>query len=229
MSYIGKTPTPAPLTSSDITDGIISTDKLADTSVTNAKINADIISAETELATAPADTDELLISDAGVLKRIDASLIGGGGIEEADTWRITANFSTQTGYITANWERNDTYGYSQLGTGISESSGVFSFPSTGHYLILFNGYFDDTYTSAVVGVQLELTQDNSSYNVVEANYGHTTSNSQHVNCQIMYHADITNVSTHKVRFRVNANDSVRFSGSTTDNNTSVKFIKLADT
>ena len=229
MSYIGKTPTPAPLTSSDITDGIISTSKLADTSVTNAKINADIISAETELATSPADTDELLISDAGVLKRIDASLIGGGGITEADSWRITANFTTQTGYMTANWERNDTYGYSQLGTGMSESSGVFSFPSTGHYLILFNGYMDDTYTTSYAGIQLELTQNNSSYDVVEANYGHTTSNSQHVNCQIMYHADITNVSTHKVRFRVNAGDSVRFSGSSTDNNTSAKFIKLADT
>jgi hypothetical protein len=30
LSYIGKTPTPAPLTSSDITDGIISLPKLTD-------------------------------------------------------------------------------------------------------------------------------------------------------------------------------------------------------
>ncbi len=30
MAYIGKTPTPAPLTSSDVTDGIISTAKIAD-------------------------------------------------------------------------------------------------------------------------------------------------------------------------------------------------------
>ena len=67
MPFIGKTPTAVPLTSSDIADGIISTDKLADTSVTNAKLNADLISAETELSSAPADTDELLISDAGVL------------------------------------------------------------------------------------------------------------------------------------------------------------------
>ena len=80
MAFIGKQPTPVPLTASDITDGIISTDKLADTSVTNAKLNADLISAETELATAPADTDEFLISDAGVLKRLDASLVGGGKI-----------------------------------------------------------------------------------------------------------------------------------------------------
>ena len=49
MPFIGKTPTAVPLTSSDIADGIISTDKLADTSVTNAKLNADLISAETEL------------------------------------------------------------------------------------------------------------------------------------------------------------------------------------
>ena len=201
----------------------------SDDTVTAAKLNNDIISGQTALTSEPDDTDEFLVSDAGTIKRIDYSLIKGGGVTEADSWRITANFTTQTGYMTANWERNDTYGYGKLGTGMSESSGVFSFPSTGHYLILFNGYMDDTYTSSYAGIQLELTQDNSSYDVVEANYGHTTSNSQHVNCQIMYHADITNVSTHKVRFRVNAADSVRFSGSSTDNNTSVKFIKLADT
>ena len=104
MAYIGRTPTSSALTSSDITDGIISTDKLADTSVTNAKINADIISAETELATAPADTDELLISDAGVLKRIDASLIGGGGITMAESWRVTADFTGDASPIWKYWK-----------------------------------------------------------------------------------------------------------------------------
>ena len=75
MAYIGKVPTAAPLTSSDITDGIISTAKMADTAITNAKLNADIISADTALGAAPADTDELLVSDAGVLKRMDYSYI----------------------------------------------------------------------------------------------------------------------------------------------------------
>ena len=63
--FIGRKPTDAPLTSSDVTDGII----------TNAKLAQDIISGDTALATAPADTDEFLVSDAGVLKRIDYSLI----------------------------------------------------------------------------------------------------------------------------------------------------------
>ena len=79
MAYIGKVPANAPLTSSDIADGIISTADLANTAVTGAKVNTDVISAQTALATAPADTDEFLVSDAGTIKRIDYSLIKGGG------------------------------------------------------------------------------------------------------------------------------------------------------
>ena len=70
MAYIGKTPTPAPLTSSDIAADIINSTHIGDTA----------ISGFDALATAPADADEFLISDAGVLKRLDASLVGGGKI-----------------------------------------------------------------------------------------------------------------------------------------------------
>jgi hypothetical protein len=47
----------------------------SDGTVTNAKLAQDIISGETALTSAPAATDELLLSDAGTLKRIDYSLI----------------------------------------------------------------------------------------------------------------------------------------------------------
>ena len=40
MSYIGKTPTSVPLTSSDIEDGIITTTKIADANVTNPKLTS---------------------------------------------------------------------------------------------------------------------------------------------------------------------------------------------
>jgi len=94
--YIGKKPTAAPLTSSDITDGIVS----------NAKLAQDIISAETELATAPADTDEFLISDAGTLKRLDASLIGGGGYEKLVETNITSSTASVSldGYFSSTYD-----------------------------------------------------------------------------------------------------------------------------
>jgi len=46
MSYIGRTPTPAALTASDIADGIVSTAKIAADAVTNAKIADDVIGTE---------------------------------------------------------------------------------------------------------------------------------------------------------------------------------------
>jgi len=51
----------------------------SDDTVTAAKLNNDIISGQTALTSAPADTDEFLVSDAGTIKRIDFSLIKGGG------------------------------------------------------------------------------------------------------------------------------------------------------
>jgi hypothetical protein len=67
------------LDTAKITTGTFATAKLADDAVTAAKINNDIISGSTELSSEPADTDEFLVSDAGTLKRIDYSLIKGGG------------------------------------------------------------------------------------------------------------------------------------------------------
>jgi len=51
-------------------------------SVGSSEIAAEMITGQTELASEPADTDEFLISDAGTLKRIDYSLIKGGGMWE---------------------------------------------------------------------------------------------------------------------------------------------------
>ena len=47
----------------------------SDNTVSASKLTNDIISGQTELATSPATTDEILISDAGTLKRIDYNLI----------------------------------------------------------------------------------------------------------------------------------------------------------
>ena len=62
-------------------------------SVGSSQVSADLITGQTALASEPADTDEFLVSDAGTLKRIDYSLIKGGGITVADQFRLSANVS----------------------------------------------------------------------------------------------------------------------------------------
>jgi hypothetical protein len=73
------------LTSADVIDfilvlgDVLDIGTVSDGTITAAKLADTAISGKTALAVAPADTDEFLVSDAGVLKRLDYSLIKGGG------------------------------------------------------------------------------------------------------------------------------------------------------
>jgi hypothetical protein len=64
------------VTTAKIAADAITEAKIADDAVESEHLNDNVISGQTELAVAPASTDELLISDAGTLKRIDVSLVG---------------------------------------------------------------------------------------------------------------------------------------------------------
>jgi hypothetical protein len=80
--YLGKTvgtvsPASDSVTTAMIQANAVTTVKVTDGNITGAKLNTDVISGQTALAVAPADTDEFMVSDGGVLKRIDYSLIKG--------------------------------------------------------------------------------------------------------------------------------------------------------
>ena len=201
-------------------------------------VNADsfdntVISGHTALATKPADTDEFLVSDAGTIKRVDYSLVK-DGITMGDSWRLTTTFSGSQEPINANWERVDTYGFGQLGTGMTESSGIFTFPSTGIYNIRFyatldeNGDGDDN----EINGKIQHTTDNSSYN--DTSNGATMLFSSPSNGTMTAVAesifDVTSTSTHKVRFAVTGNaGSNRVIGNSNTNQTYAVFIRLGDT
>ena len=72
----------------------------SDDSVGAAQIKDDLISGTTALTSAPAATDEFLVSDAGTLKRVDASLVGRGKIlQVVSSGAINAGItSTATSY-----------------------------------------------------------------------------------------------------------------------------------
>ena len=67
--------------------------KPANKAIVASDLDPAVITGQTALATSPADTDEFLISDAGVLKRLDASLIGGGTHVLLATTNVTSGVS----------------------------------------------------------------------------------------------------------------------------------------
>ena len=98
-----------------LTAGEVDATALGADSVTAAKINDDIISGTTALTSAPADTDEFLVSDAGTLKRIDYSLIKGEANSPyfraymGGTNTLSDNVTTKVVYDTTSWNVGGTY------------------------------------------------------------------------------------------------------------------------
>ena len=178
--------------------------------------------------------ERLSISNSGLSG--DGSGLSGisAGITMADQWRLTSNLtmSQNTGTaITANWERVDTDGFGQLGTGMTESSGNFVFPSTGIYLIRF---IPITYagTSAAAGNRIRIysTIDDGTYGLAAetfiSNYSQYTQSTGV--CEFQF--DVTNVSTHKVRFQYyTGGTGVQLQANSGLNQTHVTFVRLGDT
>ena len=74
----------------------------ATNSITAAMVSNDLISGKDALTDAPASTDEFLVSDAGVLKRIDASLVGRGKLLQVVTATdSSARNTSSTSFVTA--------------------------------------------------------------------------------------------------------------------------------
>ena len=205
----------------------------ATNSITAAMVSNDLISGKTALGAEPADTDEFLVSDAGTLKRVDYSYIKGGGITEIDQWRITTDYalsSGATGYLTSNWERNDTSGFSKLGTGMSESSGVFSFPSTGFYEIIFHANVNQ-YGDEELKMDISVTTNNSSYAQMSLGYiGDADSSNNDGETTMTAIIDVTDVSNVKVKFGFTGGGSDQsIKGNSSYNETYATFKRLADT
>ena len=94
----------------------------------------------------------------------------GGGIDNADMWRIhttLTGLSYPGGWVTANWERADSRGQGtdmQIGTGVTESSGTFTFPQTGIWKIdAFFNIAATNFNTPYIQVQTQLSDDGTNF------------------------------------------------------------------
>ena len=157
---------------------------------------------------------------------------GISGLSMVDQWRVTSDFNvTSFAYITSNWERNDSSGYDKLGTGMSESSGEFSFPSTGIYLVrAVISWYPSGGGVNYNRVGIHTTTNGSDYAARAYSWSGVESASQYQNMMAEIIFDVTNVSTHKVKFQLGASNTRPIvKGGTDDNRSFATFIRLGDT
>jgi hypothetical protein len=150
-----------------------------------------------------------------------------------DQWRLTTNMcGPANDVLITNWERVDNASFGYIGTGMTHSSGTFTFPSTGIYKVVAVAGVYGTSADNQVGLGQWFTTDNSTY--VGVAYGYTGDNPTSVFSGTAYTSclyDVTDVSLCKIQFKtysINSSNNC-LQGTTSNNQTTITFERLGDT
>ena len=158
------------------------------------------------------------------------------GITEADTWMVTGTFQNASNGVdevkTSNWARQvaPTYGsFSKIGTGMSESSGIFTFPSTGIYHVTWNSFMDLSQATSAASIKIQVSNNGgSNYSTQAISGGGSDPNrGQTFNAQCF--VDVTSTSNVKVRFLTNGGTYINWFGDPNATYTYATFVRLGDT
>jgi|TARA_R100000479_G_C6384398_1_gene202413 hypothetical protein len=154
-------------------------------------------------------------------------------INQISTYRLNASeyLEGSDSVISANWEESDEAGHDRTGTALTHSSGVWTFPTTGKYLIIFSFcIFFGTADDYDAIIHLETTTDGSNFNINAV--ARTSGDMNGSFTTVSGHAflDIANVSTHKMRFHTSSfAGNTRLRGHSDENMSYFTAIRIGDT
>ena len=236
------------ITSAKLGASAVTTGKINDLAVTGAKI-ADTTITSGQLAASSVTTSKIndgAVTDAKIASGISSSKLTGAlpaisgaaltgisaGITEFDVWRLTTTnlqgTSSESTISSVSRATDNAY----LGSGMTESSGVFTFPSTGYWLIYaqLSAYGVYAYGRARLHVH-HSTNSGSSYDTIAVAHCNVSQNGGYGGASTMAIIDVTDTSTNRVRFQQDTSStSGRYIfGNSSYNATAFTFIRLADT
>ena len=166
----------------------------------------------------------------GNLPAISGASLTGVGISGADMWRLDADLAGSHNPLSSNLERVDDASFEKIGTGMSVSSGIWTFPSTGIWHVKFIAILYANNSSDYVQNLIHVTQNNSSYDIVaQALSGAATGHAFNTGiCECF--VDVTDTANVKVKFVIDhADTSNKIRGQSGYQRTSMTFIRLGDT
>ena len=220
------------VTSAKIADDAITSALIADDAITSALIADDAV-VQAAIADEAVNEARLQVSNAptnGYFLSAQSGNTGGltwaaagGGLDFAQ-WRVNTLWSGAADPI-VNWGANTN------NCTMSESSGIFTFPSTGfwHIMCQLYGYKNDDQDN--IELHIMNTLNNSSYNTQSWAYSHMN-NDDGGNLYTSVHAeyifDVTDTAQCKIKFKT-INNTVNWSADSSRNDSYATFIRLGDT
>ena len=176
-------------------------------------------------------TGTLPVANGGT--NLSSGFVNGGGLTAASQWRMTTTFAGDAAPIASNWEQSDSTAYANLGSAMTESSGIFTFPSTGFWFVRFTGMIKTDNAANRAAYNIYATTNNSSYvQVTESQVFGANTGGANTYASVSSEAivDVTDAAQVKVQFHVaqedNSNDTM---GSSSYPQTGATFIRIGDT
>jgi hypothetical protein len=153
------------------------------------------------------------------------------GITEVDQFRLTTSLENPNNAdITANLERVDDASFSKVGTGMTESSGVYTFPSTGLYMISVVSLIHvPNGNDGSCGVQTYISSNSgSAYDLVaETDGGNNAGGQTFLTVTSQAFVNVTNASNFRCKFQTASMAASTVRGATNGNITTFSFVRLA--
>ena len=227
------------LTSSDVIDFIYflghvnDIGTVSDGTVSQAKLGSEAVN-EAKMQISNAGTNGQALTkqsgNAGGLTWADAS----GGFREVDSWVLTSNLTGDADPIASNLARRSVTGWAaaKTGTGMTESSGIFTFPSTGQWLVSWQLQFYLNADSRYDNYIIQVTTNNSSYSDIGQAAGHvgrTHSGNTYLGVFGQTLIDVTDTANVKCRFKVAHHDATAVTVGNHNGASQFNFYRLADT
>jgi hypothetical protein len=170
----------------------------------------------------------LVTNGSGVL-----SFAAVGGLTDADCMNFNGTNAVSAGVTTTlSTFVEPTYtSFGRVGSGMSESSGIFTFPSTGIYLVFFHGYLYSNTDVTYVSTRIQGTNNNSSYvTMVETDISiKNVSGNTYTESNIFALFDVQDTANYKVRFQAYGTHDFNIGSNAGITSTGVYFLKLGET
>ena len=149
-----------------------------------------------------------------------------------DQWVVESDESVSN-TVLSNWTRSSLSDAAPYLTGMSHSSGVFTFPKTGIYRVDFKFAYYATDHRRYVGAVMEIsTNSGGSYADLSRSYTglyDVDSNNSFGTTNVYTYVDVQNASTYRIRFKGFGNSDVNVYGANDDIRTTVLFERIANT
>ncbi len=149
-----------------------------------------------------------------------------------DVWALSSSMTTSsTETKVTSWTRANAYS-ATIGSAMTESSGIFTFPETGIYKVVFDVYYQTANSSRFISHRIYKVISATSTRIAQKLTSVNTAGSQwYQSDKVEAYFDVTNVSTHKIEFTVASENATTLGSGHSSSliQTAAYFTKIGDT